>query len=290
MASLVQSVQSVVAPPSEISAAESFSQSSTRVEKPSDAPAAAASQPTTVAAPAAPPVETGQAKPPPPRAADGSIAAGSPAEKAEAPPKRAPLVAAPLLDPPRTYEKDAKTIRALISLEDGPGLLVVAPADATVADVCRLCQPRVEKRFGKDASLALKMKRAVCPNPEIDACHLEQLPDDYSPLEADECAICEAVVADLFGIVQQTRDRPKKKLGDNYVRLLGLMGSVCEELPMRHPIRAKERDAVLELCQDIWEDHDSTLYQMAMKRSADFARTMCSQQLELCDDDVFHVC
>ena len=43
---------------------------------------------------------------------------------------------------------------------------------------------------------------------------------------------------------------------------------------MRHPIRAKERDAVLELCQDIWEDHDSTLYQMAMKRSADFARTM----------------
>ena len=25
---------------------------------------------------------------------------------------------------------------------------------------------------------------------------------------------------------------------------------------------------------------------MAMKRSADFARTMCSQQLELCDDDL----
>ena len=38
-----------------------------------------------------------------------------------------------------------------------PGLLVVAPADATVADVCRLCQPRVEKRFGKNASLALKL-------------------------------------------------------------------------------------------------------------------------------------
>ena len=146
-------------------------------------------------------------------------------------------------------------------------------------------QEKTQQEY-QDASLALKMKRAVCPNPEIDACRLEQLPDDYSPLEADECAICEAVVADLFGIVQQTRDRPKKKLGDNYVRLLGLMGSVCEELPMRHPIRAKERDAVLELCQDIWEDHDSTLYQMAMKRSADFARTMCSQQLELCDDDL----
>ena len=159
----------------EMSAAESFSQSSTRVEKMSDAPpAAAASQPTTVAAPAAPPVETGQAKPPPTRDANGSTAAGSPADSEKAPPaavaapldaavataappKRAPLVAAPLLDPPRTYEKDAKTIRALISLEDGPGLLVVAPADATVADVCRLCQPRVEKRFGKNASLALKL-------------------------------------------------------------------------------------------------------------------------------------
>ena len=52
---------------------------------------------------------------------------------------------------------------------------------------------------------------------------------------------------------------------------------------MRHPIRAKERDAVLELCQDIWEDHDSTLYQMAMKRSADFARTMAAAA-QLCDD------
>ena len=42
MASLVQSVQGVVAPPSEISAAESFSQSSTRVEKPSEVEPSAA--------------------------------------------------------------------------------------------------------------------------------------------------------------------------------------------------------------------------------------------------------
>ena len=168
---------SQVAPPGARDAADGFSQVSTRDLKPSVAtpPAAGASQ-TTVAEPAPPPVEAGQAKPPPQGGANGSTAAGSPsapnsekappaavaapldaAATAAEPPKRAPLVAAPLLDPPRTYEKDAKTIRALISLEDGPGLLVVAPADATVADVCRLCQPRVEKRFGKNASLALKL-------------------------------------------------------------------------------------------------------------------------------------
>ena len=175
MTSLTQRLPTEVAPAPVVSAADAFSQSSTRVAKTTDAtPAAAAAPQTTVAAPAAPLVETGQAKPPPTRDANGSTAAGSPADSEKAPPaaaaaaldaaavaaeppKRAPLVAAPLLDPPRTYEKDAKTIRALISLDEGPGLLVVAPADATVDDICKLCQPRVEKRFGKDASLALKL-------------------------------------------------------------------------------------------------------------------------------------
>ncbi|CAH0376066.1 unnamed protein product, partial [Pelagomonas calceolata] len=156
-------------------AADGFSQVSTRDLKPSAAtPPATAAPQTTVAEPAPPTPVAMDAKPPPPPAANGSPAAGSPADSekappaavaappdaaaaATAPPKRAPLVAAPLLDPPRTYEKDAKTIRALISLEDGPGLLVVAPADATVADICQICQPRVEKRFGKNASLALKL-------------------------------------------------------------------------------------------------------------------------------------
>ena len=121
---------SQVAPPGARDAADGFSQVSTRDLKPSVAtpPAAGASQ-TTVAEPAPPPVEAGQAKPPPQGGANGSTAAGSPsapnsekappaavaapldaAATAAEPPKRAPLVAAPLLDPPRTYEKDAKTI------------------------------------------------------------------------------------------------------------------------------------------------------------------------------------
>ena len=134
MASLVVGLPAEVAHAPEMSAAESFSQSSTRVEKASEAPPAAANvAQTTVAAPAVTPPNDTEAKPSPPAAADGSTAAGSPADSekappaavaaaldaaaaAPAPPKPKPLVAAPLLDPPRTYEKDAKTIRALISL------------------------------------------------------------------------------------------------------------------------------------------------------------------------------
>ena len=95
---------------------------------PSVAAPAAAPNLAKVAEPTAPPtpVDT-EMKPPAPRDANRSTAAGSPADSekappaavaaaAPAPPKPKPLVAAPLLDPPRTYEKDAKTIRALISL------------------------------------------------------------------------------------------------------------------------------------------------------------------------------
>ena len=66
-----------------------------------------------------------------------------------------------------------------------------------------------------DAALALRMKRAVCPNPEIDACSLDELPDDYAPLDPkSECSICQAVTADVFGIIHTSRERPKKKHGD----------------------------------------------------------------------------
>ena len=84
MASLVVGLPAEVAHAPEMSAAESFSQSSTRVEKPSEAPPAAANvAQTTVAEPAAPPVETGQTKPPPPDAANGSTAAGSPVARGD---------------------------------------------------------------------------------------------------------------------------------------------------------------------------------------------------------------
>ena len=42
----------------------------------------------------------------------------------------------------------------------------------------------------KDGALALRMKRAVCPNPDVNSCALDQLPSDYEPLRADECASC----------------------------------------------------------------------------------------------------
>ena len=81
MTSLIATSPAEVARAPEMRAAEGFSQSSTRVEKPSEAPPAAANvAQTTVAAPVVtPPVDT-EAKPPPPTAADGSTAAGSPAD------------------------------------------------------------------------------------------------------------------------------------------------------------------------------------------------------------------
>ena len=77
MTSLIQTKPAEVAHAPGMSAAESFSQSSTRVEKPSAAPPAAqgATQ-TTVAAPAATAPVATEMKPPPPRAANGSTAAG----------------------------------------------------------------------------------------------------------------------------------------------------------------------------------------------------------------------
>ena len=87
MTSLIQTQPREVAHAPEMSAAESFSQSSTRVEKPSEAPPAAANvAQTTVAAPVVtPPVDT-EAKPPPQGGANGSTAAGSPADSETAPP------------------------------------------------------------------------------------------------------------------------------------------------------------------------------------------------------------
>ena len=44
------------------------------------------------------------------------------------------------------------------------------------------------------------------------------------------------------------------------------------------------RDEVLELCEDLWEEHEAVFYRMALKRSSEFARAVCSDELELCDE------
>jgi hypothetical protein len=135
----------------------------------------------------------------------------------------------------------------------------------------------------KDPVIALQMKKAVCTNPDIGACTRSQLPDAYTPLRADECSLCNAVVADLYGVVSKSTDQPTSGRADPYFRLVGVMAEVCAELPMRHEIRPNKRSDVEEGCQDFWDDYESTLTKLALKRELSFARGICSKVLHLCD-------
>lgn len=145
----------------------------------------------------------------------------------------------------------------------------------------------------KDRATALRMKRAVCPNSEVAKCRLEDLPNDYSPLRVDECGVCKAIVSDIFGTVRFSRERPtsskpnkRESRDDNYFRLLGHMSRVCDDLPFRHAFRAEEKDAVSEMCEDIWDEHESTFQSLALKRKPDFAAAVCSSGLDICEDDM----
>lgn len=139
----------------------------------------------------------------------------------------------------------------------------------------------------KDISLALRMKRAVCPNPEINACALEQLPSDYEPLRKDECAVCHALVSDMFGMVRHSRDRPKSSKSDAYYRLMGRLGGACGDMPMRHAMRAKERQDVLELCEEVWDEHEGMFAKLTTLPGDDeFARNLCADELGLCEEEM----
>ena len=71
----------------------------------------------------------------------------------------APLVAAMLLNPPRIFEPSEETIRVLIKFpeeEDSKtGMLVVTPVGASIDYVLEAVQPRIEHRFGRDATVTL---------------------------------------------------------------------------------------------------------------------------------------
>ena len=137
----------------------------------------------------------------------------------------------------------------------------------------------------KDPTMVLRMKRAVCPNPDVGACALESLPSDYSPLRPDECAVCKAVVSDLFTLVSSSRERPTQgKTSDAYYRLVGQLSSVCNELPMRHAIQPAQRDEVHDVCEELWDDHEGKLLKLALQRDEAFALALCADELEVCDD------
>jgi hypothetical protein len=136
----------------------------------------------------------------------------------------------------------------------------------------------------KDPSIVLRMTRAICPHPEVGACEMSRLPSDYEPVRPDECAVCRALVSDLFGMVRRSRDRPTSAKSDAYYRLVGSMSAVCAELPMRHAIRASDREKVHELCEDVWDEHEAALSRLALRRGAEYAQGVCSDELEVCDE------
>ena len=80
-------------------------------------------------------------------------------------------------------------------------------------------------------------------------CSPEELPSDYEPLRADECAVCRALVGDLFHVVHFSRERPTSAKNDNFFRLHALMAHACAELQMRHAIRPSEVGRVAEVCE-----------------------------------------
>ena len=136
----------------------------------------------------------------------------------------------------------------------------------------------------EDKALALRMKRAVCTNEAVGACTLDMLPSDYEPLRPDECEVCKAVVGDVYGIIANSRDRPTEaKKSDAYFRLVGDLQHVCDYQPMRRAIRSEEREAVREMCEDIWDEHEGKLVKMVLNRSEKYAAKMCADELDLCD-------
>ena len=71
------------------------------------------------------------------------------------------------------------------------------------------------------------------------------------------------------------------------LRLLGLMSKACEDLPMRHAIRPNERNAVVDLCDDLWDEHESKLSKLALAwHTHTQAERMCSDTLDLCEEDL----
>jgi len=135
-----------------------------------------------------------------------------------------------------------------------------------------------------DPLLALRMKRAACT--AVDACGFDELPSDYSPLRPDECAVCRALASDIFGMVRFSREAPKSaKTSDSFYRLVTLMGHACRDMPMRHAIRPEQRESVVLLCEDLWDEHEGAFSKLALKRDESFAMALCSEHLELCDSD-----
>jgi len=145
----------------------------------------------------------------------------------------------------------------------------------------------LQRIYGRDPTFALRMKRQVCGHSgglTLNACEEEELPpaawDEGACVVRHACEMCRAIVASAFGVVQQSRERPRVGGGTDYERLADRLALVCEEMPMRYPV--KDVAEALERCQDMWEEHASAFLHLAVDRSEGYAVGLCSQRIGSC--------
>ena len=89
----------------------------------------------------------------------------------------------------------------------------------------------------------------------------------------------------MFSLCKNTPDGSFDVNKAVFFRLIAQMGQACSELPMRHAIRPAEREAVIDLCEELWDEYGARFSKLAYQRSAAYAESLCSETLDLCADD-----
>ena len=142
-----------------------------------------------------------------------------------------------------------------------------------------LLEGEVHRRVQGHLSGAAQMKRAVCPNPEINACASSSCYRTTSRCARTSaarhacCRRCSAWCA--------TRGTGYSSKSDAYYRLMGRLGGACGDMPMRYAMRVMgERQDVLELCEEVWDEHEGMFAKLTTLPGDDeFARNLCADEL-----------
>ena len=60
---------------------------------------------------------------------------------------------------------------------------------------------------------------------------------------------------------------------------------MCEDLwDEREATYTALHGITYQVCEDLWAEHEATLTKMALKRSVEYAQSVCTKRLQVCDD------
>jgi len=143
--------------------------------------------------------------------------------------------------------------------------------------------------FGRDPTLALRMKRQVCGESgpySLGVCAADELPPatcdgSAACVGTGQCEVCRAIVSSAFGVVHQSRERPTVAAGFEFSALSDRLERICADMPMREAMR--NMAATAEVCQDLWEEHGSTFQSLAAQRAPEYAEMLCVRHIGACD-------